>query len=334
MLGKEGNEMVERIGKILLCFIAFWCVSFFMPDANSAWAKYPERPIRLIVTAAPGGASDLVGRALVRFATPFLQGAQVFVENVSGGGNAIGLRKAAASTADGYTIVLLNTAIASGPPTTNDFPTYDLFSPICIAATETRFVVAPWESKFKTIGDAISAAKANPGKLTVGTDGTGTTSHMGIMALSAATGAKFTLVPYRGTGPAVIAAMSGELDLVVSSSSGLKTNYDSKKLRPLVSFGGKRHDIYPGNPTAKELGYDVEVYSFNGIAAPKNTPKEVTEFLAPAFRKATEDPEYRKIITSMGLDCIFIGPEEAIPWVKNQVNFYGGLARKIGIKPQ
>lgn len=330
--------MVKKIKKILLCCIAFEVVfsllSFFMPGTNFVWAKYPEKKIRLIVASPPGGADDLVGRTLARYVSPFLGGAQLFVDNAPGGGDAIGLREGANSTPDGYTLMLISTSLTTGPYTIKGFPTYNLFDAVCVLTLETRMIVTTWDSSFKTIGDVISSAKANPGKITVGVGGLGSSAYMGLMAFSIATGTTYTLVPYSGSGPAVVAALGGHLDLAVTSSSAFKTYFDSKKMRPLVTFGRKRYDIYPSTPTAKELGYDAEILSFTGIGVPKNTPKDVIEVLAKAFKKATEDPEFGKMIARLGSENSFIGPEEAGPWIKSQDAFYKGLALKIGLKPE
>lgn len=326
--------MVNKIKKILFCSAAFEVVFSFIPGTNFVWAAYPEKTIRLIVAAPPGGSADVIGRIVARYVSPFLGAAQVFVDNVSGASNAIGYRKGGSSTPDGYTLMLLNTAIVIGPHTTKGYPTYDLFDAVCVLTLETRLIVTAWNSSFKTIGDVISFAKANPGKLTVGTDGFGTSAYMGLMAFSVATGTTYTHVPYAGSGPAILAALGGHLDLSLSSSSALKPHFDSKKMRPLVTFGRKRYDIYPSAPTAKELGYDAEVLSFNGIGVPKNTPKDVIEVLAKALKKATEDPEYGKLVANMGSENNFMGPEVAGPWIKVQDAFYKGLALKIGMKPE
>jgi tripartite-type tricarboxylate transporter receptor subunit TctC len=300
---------------------------------HSGWAKYPDKKIRFIVSFEPGGMGDVTARALVRFVNPYLQG-RVYVETIAGAGGAVGWRECAKSAPDGYTMTILQSSIMVGPHVTKGFPTDDLFDPICIVALESRMLFVKMDSRFQTVQDLISYAKAHPGALTAATSGVGTINHIGMEAFGDAAGVKFTLVPYKGAGPSLVAAMGGHVDIAISSSSGTKSYVEGKKLRPLVVLGTKRYPVYPEVPTARELGYDAVVVAFSGVGVPRGVPKEVKGILVEAFRKATEDESYRKLIAEIGLEQVFFPPETAAPWLNEQREFFKKLADKLGMKPE
>jgi tripartite-type tricarboxylate transporter receptor subunit TctC len=308
-------------------------LTLFFTTAHSSWAKYPEKKIRFIVAFEPGGMGDVTARALVRYVNPHLQG-RVYVETIAGAGGAVGWRECAKSDPDGYTMTILLSSIMVGPHVIKGYPTMDLFDPICVVAMESRMLFVKTDSRFKTIQDLISYAKAHPGTVTAATSGVGTINHIGMEAFGDAAGVKFSLIPYKGAGPSLVAAMGGHVDLAISSASGTKTYVEGKKLRALVVLGEKRYPVYADVPTAKELGYDAVITAFSGVAVPKGLPKEVKGILVEAFRKATEDESYKKLIADIGLEYVFYPPETATPWLNGQRDFFKKLADKLGMKPE
>jgi len=296
-------------------------------------AKYPEKKIRLIAAFAPGGGADIMARALTKFANPYLDG-RIYVENIAGASGAIGFREGAKAAPDGYTLTMLVTTIMSAPNVTKNFPTYDLFDPLCIVAQDPTMMSVRTESRFKTIQDLIGFAKANPGQLSVSTAGVGAIDHLYLAAFSKMIGTDFNFVPYKGAGPAVTAAAGGHAEAVGSGYSEAYTLLSGNKLRPLVVFTESRSPLYPQVPTARELGYDLVIYLWRGVGAPKGLPKEIQETLVDAFRKATSDEEFKKMISQMGLQPIFLGPKEAASFLKNQNDVLKGIAQKIGLEPQ
>jgi tripartite-type tricarboxylate transporter receptor subunit TctC len=186
-------------------------------------------------------------------------------------------------------MTLISAAIATGPVLVKDYPTFDLFDPICIVAKDPVMLSVKMDSRFKTAGDLISYAKASPGVVTVGHAGVGSVNHMGDVAFEKAIGTKFNLVPYKGTGPALVAGIGGHVDVSSSGGTEALTYVEGKKLRPLVVFATERSRLYPDVPIAKELGYDVALYQWSGVAVPKGTPEEVKAVLVEAFRKTFEN---------------------------------------------
>ena len=322
--------MIKRIFLISILFLISFSLLF---GVDLIWAKYPERKIRFIAAFAPGGGSDLVARTLAKYVNPYLDN-RVYVENVVGAGGAIGFREGAKASPDGYTLTMIVTGLTVSPHVVKDFPSYDLFDPICIVAQDPMTLTVNMESRFKTIQDLISYAKANPGKVSVSTSGVGSVNHLEIAAFADAIGAQFNIVPFKGSNPALVGAMGGHVDVATSGCSEAISLVEGKKLRPLVIFGTKRSRLYPDVPTARELGYEVLIYQWRGVGVPKGTPKDVKAVLIEAFRKAMEDEECKKFMDQVGLERIYLGSEEAAAWLKAQNDFFKNVVTKIGLKPE
>jgi tripartite-type tricarboxylate transporter receptor subunit TctC len=323
--------MMRRM--ILLMDVVFSIVLSFMFLVNFAWAAYPDRKIRFIIQFEPGGMSDATARAVVRYANPHL-GERIYVENIPGGGSAIGSWECLNAPPDGYTLALLVTSTIVGPYVNKKAPSYDLFDPVCILALDPLTVSVKTDSRFKTAADLISYAKSHPGDVTLGTAGFGTIHHIGVEAFARATGAKFTQVPFKGSGPSVVAATGGHVDGAMASCFSVRPYVEGKKLQVLVVLDTKRSPLYPEVPTARELGYDAVAVTFQGIGVRKGIPEEVKAVLVEAFRKATEDEGYKKLMDQMGLERLYLSPKEAVPWLKSQHDFIKDLATKLGLKPE
>jgi tripartite-type tricarboxylate transporter receptor subunit TctC len=300
---------------------------------DSAWAKYPEKKIRLIVPFAPGGGADIMARALYKYANVHL-GGRLYVENIAGASGAIGWREAAKADPDGYTLCMMVTTLMTAPHITRDFPTYDLFDVIGVTARDPGMFSVKSDSRFKNIQELIAFAKANPGKLVVSTAGVGAIDHLYISAFAKSIDAEFTYVPYKGAGPAVVAAAGGHADAVGSGYSEAFNLLKGKKLRPVVVFTSKRFADYPDIPTAAEIGHEMVVYHWRAVGAPRGIPSEVKGVLVEAFGEAVRNPEFQKMVRDMGLEPNFLGPDEAAPFLKEQNDFFTGIARKIGLEPK
>jgi tripartite-type tricarboxylate transporter receptor subunit TctC len=301
--------------------------------SDLSWAKYPEKKIRLIVPFAPGGGADIMARALHKYANPHLDG-RLYVENIAGASGAIGWREAAKAEPDGYTLTMMVTTMMTAPHITKNFPTYELFDVIGVTAQDPGMFSVKIDSRFKNIQELISFAKANPGKLTVSTAGVGAIDHLYISAFAKSIGAEFTFVPYKGAGPAVVAAAGGHADAVGSGYSEAFNMLRGGKLRPVVVFTPKRFQDYRDIPTAVEIGHELVVYHWRAVGAPKGIPSETKGILVSALRKAVENPEFQKMVKDLGLEPNFLGPEDAAPFLKKQNDFLSGIAIKIGLEPK
>jgi tripartite-type tricarboxylate transporter receptor subunit TctC len=318
----------KTISIIVLCLI-----SISILGQGVAWSKYPEKKIRVVCPHAAGGGTDLMARSLARYANPFLDG-KLYVENVTGGGGIIGAVEGLRGAPDGYTLIMLATTNAVAPHTVKGHPPVEDFDPLCIAVIDPMILAVGVDSPFKTAKELIAYAKANPGKLSGGTSGAGGPNHLVLAAFATAIGSDFSYVPFKGSSPALLAAAGKHVDMSSAGGSEGLTLSQGKKIRVLISFSDKRSPLYPDAPTAKELGYDVEVSRFNGIGTANGVPKDVRKMLSDAFKKAMANKEFIKLIEDTGQIPVLVSDDEARTWIRKQSLFYRGVAEKAGIKPE
>jgi tripartite-type tricarboxylate transporter receptor subunit TctC len=242
---------------------------------------WPAKPVKIIVPYAPGGAVDVVTRKMAA-KLQAQTGQTFFVENKAGATGTIGIAQTLQSPADGYTLVANDTTYALLPHIFKKLPFDHASSLVPVAA----FVFAPMgvvvkaDSKFKTLGDLIAAAKAEPGKVSYGTGGAGTTPHFVSEALGIATGVNFLHIPYKGAGDATMAMLSGTIDYQVASTPGVMGNVKGGKARLLAVSGSKRLPALPDVPTFAEAGVkNFGLINFTGLWAPKGTPQAVIDRL-------------------------------------------------------
>jgi tripartite-type tricarboxylate transporter receptor subunit TctC len=322
--------MDRKFFKILIFFLA---AGWLIGEAHVSWAKFPEKKVRLIVPVSAGGGADTLARMVTRHANASLQD-KMYVENVTGGGMAIGFREGAKAVPDGYTVTFLVTTLTTAPHVTKDYPTVDQYDHLCILATDPMMLSVHMDSPHKTIADLVAYAKANPGKLSVGTPGQGSVGHLGMAFFGDATGTQYTYVPFKGSAPLLAAAAGKHVDVATSTCSEGIALVGGKKLRPLLVFDAERSQLYPQAPTTKEAGSEVFISYWRAMAVPKGTPAEVKAVLVEAFRKAMEKEEVKKFLDQQGLKRVFLPPDQAGPWLKNQHDFFGKIAQKIGLQPQ
>jgi len=319
--------------KMFGIFVWSLVLFFLFLGMNTAWAKYPERKIKLICAWAVGGGTDVMARTLTRYVNPYLEG-RVYVENITGATGLIAMREILNAAPDGYTIKMLATTNTVAPHFIKDYPTVELLDPICITAEDPMILAVNPESRFKTPQELIAFAKANPGKLTCATAGHGTPNHLAGAALATAIGAQFSYVPYKGSAPALLAAAGKHVDFATSGGSEAIPLAEGKKVKPLISFSVQRSRLYPDAPTARELGYDIVISRWMGVGAPKGLPKEVKAILVEAFKKALENDEFKKFILQNGMDPVLASPEEAAIWLKKQNDYFRSVTTKAGIQPE
>jgi tripartite-type tricarboxylate transporter receptor subunit TctC len=271
--------------------IAALVMAGVLPGANTVAAAYPERPITTIVAWPAGGATDLVARGLQEALAQAL-GQQVIVKNVPGAAGTIGTAEAAAAAPDGYTILLT----PSGPTVAQPHRmklTYDLdsFEPICKLVEQPLVLMATKATRFKTVGDLIAAAKAEPGKIAYGTAGPGSITHLAKLALEKAAGIKLKHVPFKGSADSVQALLSSTVELY-SDQANLVPQYD---LYPIAVYAERRIDTFKDTPTVREAGFDVVMTNYNAIFVPKGTPAPIKAKLGEACKTAIENEKVKEI---------------------------------------
>jgi tripartite-type tricarboxylate transporter receptor subunit TctC len=257
--------------------------------------SWPARPVRIVVPYPPGGSVDVVTRKMAAKLQE-QTGQTFYVENKAGATGTIGIAQVVQSPADGYTLVANDTTYALLPHIFKKLPFDYATSLVPVSA----FVFAPMsvvvkaESRFKTLGDLIAAAKAEPNKVTYGTGGAGTTPHFVSEALGIATGVNFMHIPYKGAGEATMAMLSGTIDYQVASTPGVMGNVKGGKARLLAVSGSHRLSALPDVPTFAEAGVkNFGLINFTGLWAPKGTPQAVIDRLQKEIATAMASPDMK-----------------------------------------
>ncbi|MCW5734764.1 MAG: tripartite tricarboxylate transporter substrate binding protein BugD [Enhydrobacter sp.] len=265
---------------------------------------YPSKPITIVVPFAAGGPTDLMARIVgERMAKEV--GQQFIIDNTTGAAGTIAVGKVARAAPDGYTIGIghVGTNVANGTIYKN--LTYNLLTdlePIARLPANPMLVVTSDQVQAKTLKELVELLKANPDKIPGGTAGMGSGSHLGALAFFAATGAKYQLVPYRGTGPAMQDLIANQIQVMVDQSSNSLPQVRAGKVRAYAVTAKARSSAAPEIPTAAEAGYPMEVSIWHGLWAPKGTPPEVISRLNAAAIATFQDPAIRRRMEDLGQD--------------------------------
>lgn len=263
-------------------------------------AKYPTKPIQLIVPFAAGGGTDAVGRALAESLKGILK-QDVVVVNKTGGSGAVGMNEGLHSKGDGYTLTMVTREVSMLPLLGQaPFKTMD-FKFVGNINVDPEVIVVAADSKYKTIEDLIAAMKANPGKINYAASSS--PNVYGIQFAQTA-GVDFVTVPFQGAAPSMTEILGGRADFGIYNPAEIKAQVESGKLRALAIMSEKRFDALKDTPTFKERGLNVLCATYRGIAVPPDTPEEVTKVLEDALAQVAKDPKFIEFMNKsmLGID--------------------------------
>jgi tripartite-type tricarboxylate transporter receptor subunit TctC len=281
--------------------------------AAPARAEYPDHTIEIVVPYTPGGTVDLLARALGPRLTA-AWGQPVVILNRPGAGGSVGADQVAKSAPDGYTLLIST----NSPLTTNlalypslGYDTLRDFEPVILAGENSLVLAADPKLPVKNLKDLIALAKSEPGKLNAATSGNGSTGHLALASLNKQAGIAITHVPYRGGMPSLMAAISGEVQLVFSDIVPAMPQVRDNRLRALGLTGLHRARIAPDIPTFDEQGLPgFSITAWIAAVAPKGTPGDVVHKLNAEIERALEDLDFANQIEAIGIDPIGSTPEE------------------------
>lgn len=298
--------------------------------------SYPARTVRLILPFPPGGPSDLLGRPLAQRLGEQM-GVQVVAENRPGAGGNIGLELAAKAPPDGYTLVLGAPPIAISPALyarLNYDPQKDL-APVSLAAVVHNVILVHPSVPARSLKELIQLAGIRPGKLNYGSGGVGATSHLAPELLQSLTGVKMVHVPFKGVGQAVIALVSGEVDVLVMGAPAAAGQAEAGKVRPLAVLSDTRAPALPKVPTAREAGVENFVVDlWYGVLAPAGTPPGIVNRLNGEIHKALAAPDIRQKLSAAGIEPKLSTPEQFASFIRSETVRYAKVIRDAGIKPE
>jgi tripartite-type tricarboxylate transporter receptor subunit TctC len=297
---------------------------------------YPTKPIHIVLPFGPGGVADITTRTIAPKLSESL-GQNVIVENMPSAGGIRASETVAHAAPDGYTILLLTNGNAVSKALFKSLPYDPLtdFAMISMVGSFGMAIVTDGKSKYRTLQELIAAAKANPGKLNIGTITPGGTQHLaGELFLSMA-GIKAVVVPHKTTGEVVVAVRNGSVDAAVDFIAPLISGIKGGALRPLAVTTGRRFPGLPDVPTAQEAGvkgYDVA--SWNALAAPAKTPQPILDKLHAAVAKALAAPDVQKRFAELGVEPRPSSPEELKAFYTSEAKRWTEVVERAGIPKQ
>jgi len=267
-------------------------------------AQYPDRNVIFLANFPPGGLVDIVTRVVADGMKPkFPHG--ITVVNKPGAGGAVGVTDLIQAKPDGYTILLTPQSSLVIAPQMNPklaYKTPDEYDPVINVVAYYPLLAVTADAPWKSIQDFVADAKANPGKMRVGTPGEGTASHLNLEEFIFRTGTKMIPVPYAGWAQSSPALLGNHIEAVVAQPGEVKPLVDGKRMRVLAVFQEKRHPAFPDTPTSKESGWDVANGVWYLIIAPKGTPAPIVKQIHDAAKAVVDDPAFAKTMDARGVD--------------------------------
>ncbi|RKE74057.1 Bug family tripartite tricarboxylate transporter substrate binding protein [Pseudorhodoplanes sinuspersici] len=282
--------------------------------AGAASAQdYPNRPMTMIIPFAAGGPTDVLGRVLAQRMSEIL-GQQVVVENVGGAGGQTGSKRAADAKPDGYTFLLGTVGTHAQGQTLYKKPQYNSltdFTPVALIAEVPIAITARKDLPVNGLKEFIEHAKKNKDKMTYGSAGAGSATHLGCVVANMAMGTDIVHVPYKGTGPAMQDLQGGRIDFLCEIISTAKPHIDSGAVKAIAIMTKERSPALPNLPTAAEQGLPMEAYTWNALFLPKDTPAPIVKKLADGANQAMDTPAVKERLA--GLGAVVVTPDRRTP---------------------
>ena len=295
---------------------------------------YPARPIRLIVPYPPGGPTDIMGRMTSDVLAKRLA-QNIVVDNRGGAATAIGAEMAARSPADGYTLLVSSeTTFAVNPALKSKLPYHPErdFAPISLLTTQPYVLAVTLALPANSVSQLVAYAKANPGKLSFGSAGSGGANHLAGEMFKQVAGIDIVHVPYKGNGPAIIDLIGGQIGLMLGSISSLYPHATAKKLRILAVASSKRSAAAPEIPTFAEGGVSgYQVNGWNCLVAPRGTPQHVIKRLNAEIVAGFGQPEVVERLRKQSIDPAVGTPDQLAAYMKSEIARYRKLIKAVGL---
>ena len=300
-----------------------------LPSLGFAQA-FPARPIRYICPWPAGGSTDAVIRAIAESAAKTL-GQQIIVDNKPGAGGMLGAQELVSAKPDGYTLSQLPHGVFRIPHMQKTtFDTLSDFTWIACLTGYTFGLVVPADGPIKSVADLVAYAKANPGKFSYGSTGTGTSPHLAVEEFAQRAGIKLNHIPFKGNADNMQAILGGHT-MAASDATGWAPHVASGKLKLIATYGSKRTKRWPEVPTLDELGYKTVSDSPFGVCGPKGMDPALTRQLHDAFRKTLEDPAVLAIFDKFDQTVIYMGTDQYTKWARETFQAEKATIERLGM---
>lgn len=307
-----------------------------LASLQAAAQNYPIRPIRMVVPFAPGGGSDISARVLADSLGPAL-GTTIVVDNRPGAGSTLGTDIVSKASPDGYTALLGNISMAFNPALYKKLP-YDTlrdFTPVSLVVEQPNIMVAHPSLPAKTLKEFIALAQASPGKLTYGSAGLGSGTHLAMELLLISLKLKLIHVPYKGTGPALTALLGNETSAFMSTFASALPHVKAGRLRTFGVTTLKRASALPDTPTIAEAGVPGFDYgTWYGLLVPAGTPRAIVDKLNKATVEQLKTPALQQRYNAQGLDTIPSTSAEYMAKLKSETEKWAKVVREANIQQQ
>ena len=318
---------------------ALLALSLTLAAASAAAQTFPSRPVTMIVVFAAGGPTDVMARIAGEHMGRTL-GQNFIVENVVGAGGTTGGARGARATPDGYTLTVGSLGSHAASPALVKNMTFDPreLEAVGIIAGTPGYLVVRKDFPAKTLAEFVTYTKANPGKVTSGHGGVGSTPHLQCLLLSSLTGIKMSLVPYRGSAPAMNDLVAGQIDSMCDLAPTVVPQVQAGTINGLLISMPERAATTPNVPTSKEAGVPEYLFAgWNAIFAPKGTPKPVIDALSKALLAALDDASVRKRIEDLGAlpaKAADAAPEALAKMLPGEIEKWKKVVSEAGVEPQ
>jgi tripartite-type tricarboxylate transporter receptor subunit TctC len=310
-------------------------LTLLLVGMHASAQTYPNRPVRLVVAFAPGTTSDIIGRIFAEKLTQAM-GQTFVVDNRTGAGGTIGAEAVARAAPDGYTLLVSTAAL---PVSAHVYPNlkYDTgrdFASITVISHSPLLLASNLNFPPRTVAEFIQYARTNVGKVSFGSAGVGTSHHLTGEKFKLDTGVDMVHVPYKGSGPAHIDLMAGQIQVMFDNIVALMPHVKAGKVRALAVSSAKRHPLLPDVPSLQEAGVrDFETVAWFGILAPAGTPRDIVNRLNAEMLKAIALPDVRTRLIEAGSVIIGNSPESADRFLREELDKWGKVVRAAKVTP-
>ena len=322
------------IKKIL---VAALCAASMLHSGASMAQAWPSKPIRMMVPFPPGGSTDIVARIVAQKLSERL-GQSIVIENRGGGGGTIGTAAVAKSAPDGYSLAVASTSthvVAPGVYPKLEYDPVKDFAPVGLMAVSPYLLVVNPAVNAKSLKELVVLAKQQPGKLNYASAGIGSTTHLAMEMLKAATGTFMLHIPYSGNGPAGTAVVGGQVEILFGSLPALLPHAKSGRVRALAVGTPKRSPSLPDVPTVAESGYPgFDASLWLAIMAPAGTPQPVIDRLNKELVTLIAAPETREALDKAGAEPLSGTPAELAAMIRDGIPKYARVIKAAGVKPE
>ena len=311
-------------------------LALFAAPLSQAQPVFPSKSLKLVVPNAAGGAADITARTVAQKLSESL-GQSVVVDNKPSAGGIVAGEMVARAEPDGHTLLLISsgTAVSAALFKSLPFDTVKDFTPVSKLASFDLVIAVAEGGRFKNLNELLTYARANPGKLNIGTPQIGTTQNLAAELLISAAGLTAQIVPFNGTPPVITALRGGEIDAMVEILGPLMPQIQSKALRPVALLSDKRSPVLPDVPAVKEAGGNLarfNVSSWNGLSVPAKTPREVVQRLSHELQTILALPDVKKRLLELSLYAQGSTPEQAAELLNQDIKRWGEVIAKSRIE--